>query len=79
MIIQVKVIPNASHCEIKIEAGPAGTLYKIKLPAPANDGKANDQLIEVLSEHFQVPKRNIALLSGEKNRHKRIKIEVPGT
>ncbi len=75
MIIQVKVIPNASYCEIKKEAGVDGISYKIKLTAPANDGKANEQLIELLSEHFNVPKRKIILLSGEKSRHKRISIE----
>ena len=46
--LSIKVIPNAKKNQI-IEAN--GQL-KVKVTAPAVDGKANKALIELLAEHF---------------------------
>jgi uncharacterized protein (TIGR00251 family) len=44
---------------------------KIRVAAPALEDRANDALIEFLAETFDVPKRNVTLLSGHKSREKR--------
>ena len=66
--LQIRVIPNAKH------TGWAGmwngTHYKIALRAPAVDGKANEALVEFLSETFKLPKRSFRIVSGETNRCK---------
>ncbi|KYG67103.1 hypothetical protein AZI86_08815 [Bdellovibrio bacteriovorus] len=63
--------PKASRNEI---VGPHNGEIKIKLSAPPVDGKANEELIDFLSEIFSVPKRQITILKGETNRHKTVEI-----
>jgi len=48
---------------------------KIKINAPAVDGKANKAIIEYLSECLDVHKSNISIVSGEKSTLKLIAIE----
>ena len=71
--LQIHVLPNAKR------EGWAGmwndTHYKIALRAPAVDGKANEALINFLSNFFHLPKRAITLISGQTNRAKIIEIE----
>ncbi|HEV7477754.1 MAG TPA: DUF167 domain-containing protein, partial [Burkholderiales bacterium] len=64
--------PGASRSEF---AGEHGGRIKVRLAARAVDGKANQALIEFLSEHFKVPKRNVRIESGLKSRRKRVVIE----
>jgi len=70
--IQVRVLPNAKH------EGWSGlwnnTHYKIALRAPAVDGKANDALIQFLSNETGLPKRAFTILQGATNRCKTIQI-----
>lgn len=70
-ILQVKVIPNASKNSIE---GFHGDALKIKITAPPDKGKANQALIEYLSEQLDIPKSQIEILSGETSRMKKIKI-----
>ena len=70
MIINVKVIPNASKPRIVEEKD----LLKIYLKSPPVDGKANKELIEVLAEHFNVKKKDIEILRGQTSRNKTVKV-----
>ncbi|MFH1769708.1 MAG: DUF167 domain-containing protein [Parcubacteria group bacterium] len=47
---------------------------QIKLTAPAKDGKANKQLVEVLSDHLDIPKSRINILKGLTSSHKIVEI-----
>ena len=71
MILTVKVIARASRCEVLPQTD--GT-YKVKLTRPALEGKANEQLREVLSEYFRLPKAQVRILSGEHSSRKQIEI-----
>jgi uncharacterized protein (TIGR00251 family) len=71
MKFNVKVIPNAKRNDVSME----GEKLKIRVTAPAVDNKANKAVIEVLSEFFKMKKRDIKIISGEKNREKVIEIE----
>ncbi len=70
-IYKIKVIPNSKINKL-IETGD--NYLKIKLTAPALEGKANKALIAFLSEHFKLPKNRVSLISGEKSREKIVKI-----
>jgi len=72
MKIKIKVLPRSSHNEVVGEMTD-GTL-KIKLTAPPVDGKANEALIKLLTEHFSVPKNKIKLVSGLTSKNKIIEI-----
>lgn len=48
--------------------------YKVKLTAPPARGKANDMLIKVLAEHFDVPKSSLNIVGGKSARIKMVDI-----
>ena len=51
-----------------------GGALLVRLNAAPVDGAANAELIEVLSDVFDVPKRAVSIVSGERNRQKRVRI-----
>jgi uncharacterized protein (TIGR00251 family) len=55
--------------------GEHGLTIKIKLRAPAVEGKANVELCSFLAEELRIPKRSIALERGQKSRDKPIRIK----
>ncbi len=63
MQIKVKVIPRSSKNEVIGEMAD-GTL-KVKLTATPVDGKANEALIELLSNHFKCKKSALQIVSGQ--------------
>lgn len=69
--LELKVIPNAPRNEI---AGWLGTALKVKIHAPALEGRANDELLDFLAETLGVPRRDLTLLRGEKSRQKLVRI-----
>lgn len=71
MRIYVKVIPRSSKNEVvEISEGE----YKIKLTAPPVSGEANKMLIEILAEHFDVPKSLVSIIGGKSTRKKLVEI-----
>lgn len=69
--LELKVIPNAPRNEI---AGWLGAALKVKVHAPALEGRANDELLDFLAETLGVPRRNVTLLRGDKSRQKLVRI-----
>lgn len=58
-------------------AGLHGEALKVRLAAPAQEGKANRELCRFLAEAFGVPRTAVELLAGDSSRHKRVKIRSP--
>lgn len=73
MQLQIRVIPNAGRDEI---VGLVGNAIKIKLRAVPEGGRANNALQSLLAKRIGCRKADVRILSGEKNRIKRV--EVPG-
>lgn len=73
MKINVSVLPNSKASEVvKIDENS----YKVRVNAPAVEGKANKRLVEILAEHFNVPKSSVSILKGFKNRNKIVDIDI---
>jgi uncharacterized protein len=70
-ILRVHVVPNAKSDDV---VGEHGGAVKIKLRAPAVEGKANAALIRFLAERMKLPRYAIVLKRGEKSRDKLIQI-----
>ena len=70
--IRVYVIPNAKVDKV---VGEHGGAIKIKLQAPAIEGKANTALRRFLAGKLSIPQRAIVLERGEKSRDKVIRID----
>lgn len=76
--LHCKLVPNARKSEIlSWEEDAAGRpILKIRLAAPALEGKANRALISFLSEALEVPRATIVLVQGERSRTKRLRFET---
>jgi uncharacterized protein len=71
-VITVRVVPRSSNAGIS-EIMTDGTV-KIRLSAAPIDGKANDELIKLLSKTFGCPKSNIEIIVGISNKTKLVAI-----
>jgi len=71
MRIYLKVIPRSSQNIVeKISEGE----YRVKLTAPPVDGKANEALIKLLAEYFNVSKSAILIVGGKSMRRKMVDV-----
>jgi uncharacterized protein len=70
--IRVHVIPNAKIDKV---VGEHGDAIKIKLRAPAVEGKANAALRRFLAEKLSMPQRTIVLECGKRSRDKVLRID----
>lgn len=73
MLKNIKVKPNSKNQQITEESDGSLT---IKLKSPPVDGKANQELIKLLAQKFQVPKSQIAIKSGIYGRSKVVEINL---
>lgn len=70
-LIQLKVIPRAP--QTMIDGMRDGELL-VRLSAPPVEGQANESLIRFIAHICGVPRRAVSLMSGEKSRHKLIRV-----
>lgn len=70
---KVKVKPNSKQQKISEE--PDGSLT-VHLKSPPVDGKANEELIKLLADKFDVPKSHITIKLGLSSRQKVIEIDT---
>lgn len=74
LILNCHLQPNAKQTQW---VGRHDQAIKIRLQAPAVEGKANQALIRFLADEFGVRKKQISIISGEISRQKRVKIQQP--
>jgi uncharacterized protein len=74
MILVVHVKPNARVSKL-IKSNDDGSVT-IALAAPATEGKANEELIDFLSEKLGIAKSLIEIRRGHTSRTKHV--EIPG-
>jgi hypothetical protein len=73
MLISVKVTPNARR-PLVVKIGDAD--YRVKVDARAEGGRANERLVELLAEHFGVPRSRIRIVRGALGRNKAVEVGV---
>jgi uncharacterized protein len=71
MLIQVYVTPNARKAVV---VKVTEHYFEIRVDERAIGGRANKRLLEILAEHFNIPKSKITILKGAKARNKTIQI-----
>jgi uncharacterized protein (TIGR00251 family) len=71
-ILRFHVVPNAKSDKV---VGEHGDAIKIKLRAPAVEGKANAALRCFLAEELKIPQRAIIIERGDKSRDKLVRID----
>ena len=71
MRIYVKVSPRSSRNSVEKTGDQE---YKVKLTAPPVDGAANEMLIDILAEYFNVSKSSLQIIGGKSAKMKIIEI-----
>jgi uncharacterized protein (TIGR00251 family) len=73
-LLEVRVQPGASRTEV---AGMLGDRLKVRIAAPAVDGRANSALVAFLADRLGVAKGQVEVVRGASNRSKTV--SVPAT
>jgi uncharacterized protein (TIGR00251 family) len=68
MLINIRVKPNSSEQSVE----KSGEFYLVKLKSPAQEGKANLELVKLLSKYFG---KEVKIKSGFNSRNKIIEIK----
>jgi uncharacterized protein len=76
LCITLHVLPNARRTEI---AGRHGESLKVRVAAPALEGRANALLIEFLRKKMDVPAHRVTITRGAHGRRKTVEIIAPGS
>jgi uncharacterized protein len=71
-VINVKVIPKSSRSML---AGVERDVYRIKLTSPPMEGRANEELKQLLAKKLGIAKGLVRIASGEQSRTKRVEIQ----
>jgi len=70
--LKVNVQPRASKQQIqKIREGE----FKVRVLSSPVEGKANKEVVELLSSHFHLPPSRIKITKGQKSRNKVVVLE----
>ncbi|MBU0545683.1 DUF167 domain-containing protein [Patescibacteria group bacterium] len=73
MLINLRVLPRSSKNEV-VGKMADGTI-KVKLTTAPVDNKANESLVGLLSEYFDVPKGKIKIARGLTSKNKVVEIK----
>ncbi len=69
--LAIKAIPNAPRNAV---VGWLDDALKVKVHAPALEGRANDELCEFIAGTLGLPRRAVSVATGEKSRRKVLQI-----
>ena len=70
--LAIKAIPNAPRNAV---VGWLGDALKVKVHAPALEGRANDELCEFIADTLGLPRRAVTVALGDKSRQKLLQID----
>lgn len=70
--LQLRVSPGAARAEV---VGRHGSAWKARVTAAPENGRANDAVVELLSDTLDLPRRDVAVVSGHSARSKVVSLE----
>ncbi|CAM2897785.1 DUF167 domain-containing protein [Rariglobus hedericola] len=70
--LAIKALPNAPRNEL---AGWLGDTLKVRVHAPALEGRANDELCAFIADTLALPRRAVTVFQGDKSRQKLLHIQ----
>jgi uncharacterized protein (TIGR00251 family) len=74
VVLAVHAQPGAKASAV---AGVHGDALRIRIAAPAVEGKANAELVRFLAEQFGVARSRVTLVRGDSGRRKLVRIDGP--
>ena len=70
-LLAVKAVPNAPRNAV---TGWLGDVLKLKVHAPALEGRANEELCAFLADQLRLPRRAVSVARGETSRQKLVRV-----
>lgn len=74
MRINVRVISGSSRSDVE-----PGDPWRVHVHARPAEGKANEELLQILSHHFGVARSTVRIVSGHASRNKTVEVGLEGT
>lgn len=72
-VLAVRVVPGASRAEI---VGLHGDELKVKVCSPPVDGRANEELLEVIAQALALRPRQLSVIGGHTSRSKQVLVQA---
>jgi uncharacterized protein len=74
--VAIRLTPRAKADRIVALAATAdgGRVIKASVTAPAEGGRANEALLQLLADACRVPRRDLAIVAGASSRQKTVRI-----
>jgi uncharacterized protein len=70
--LRLRVVPGASRQEV---VGRYGSAWKVRVTAPAEDGRANAAVLELVAGALDLPRRSVRLAAGTSSRDKVVALD----
>jgi uncharacterized protein (TIGR00251 family) len=70
--LRLRVVPGARRSGV---VGRHGEAWKVRVSAPAEDGRANDAVLALLAETLCLPRRDLELTAGFTSRDKVVALD----
>lgn len=69
--VRLRVAPGATRAGV---VGRHGDALKVRVTAPAEGGRANDAVVRLLADTFELPRTAVTLVSGHSARDKIVEL-----
>jgi len=70
--VAIRLTPRGRGDRVEgvVRSPDGAAVLQVSVTAPPVDGRANDALLKLLAKEWGVPRRDLAIVSGPKNRNK---------
>ena len=74
--VAVRLMPRGRGDRIEglARLADGAPVLKVSVSAPPAEGRANDALLQVLAKAWRLPRRDLALVAGDKSRSKLVQV-----
>jgi len=74
--VAIRLSPRAKADRLlAIAAAEGGRVLKASVTAPAQDGRANEALLQLLARAWHLPRRDLSIAAGSTSRNKAVHID----
>jgi hypothetical protein len=71
-LLRIRAAPGAKKTQI---AGPHADAMRVRIHAPANDGKANRELLRFLAKVLRISQSRLEIIRGQSSRDKTVAVK----
>jgi len=74
--VAIRLTPRAGSDRLLgvVAAGDGRRALKASVTAPPQNGRANEALLQLLAHAWEIPRRDLAIVTGAASRHKTVRV-----